>query len=793
MSKTTMITMKEHYQIDRLKHLISCLDETNGFEKDTKNQLIDLKTHIKKGGITVKYDYTIKIEGKGYGRLYPRHKTKHWESVPCYLNIRSDLRDFLLAGSNYFMVDISNCHPCVVEGLLDHYGIKCPELKEYNQNRKTILKDCGADKSLIGKVLNDSNYTPRKLNEKYSKFFESINKSVFTHLYPQLCKSEFFCGLYEYELTNPKKVESFNVQNTFMSLVYQTIESTFIKFAIDYFSVPAMGMSVDAMLFDGLLISDLTYEDINDHNVKICQRFNEFFPFKMKLALSVKEFELSEQFSKIFNREQFVVKEESEETEYTDRDVAEYILNKLKESDYIFKYDGVIWLYDEMTHSWKSDLTKEIFRRYVSDCGLNVGGGLSAKENTKGWCHYYTQFETLCSFLINDQEKGLLLNSVKDIIPYLNGYYDCKDSTFYPHSESNDAHLNYFTVCCNRNFNPNVDEETFKRVRQIFSDMFNDDMAAMDEEFSFYARALSGHVEDKVWLSVCGLRNSGKGVKNDALLITFPGLVSTFLPDELIFKENKHDAERRMGFCLNFINYRLLLGSEISDSSVLDGTVLKIVASGGDKISGRKSYGHTVSGTIKALFSISCQTMPSCKPADAMQNMLNYNMPCKFYKESELKELEEMGGSNIVVARLANQNIKNEIKNEDFIDAFTKLVLGYYKPYKPEYTILSTATTTMMEDDEILFDEVKYFDEPFKSNFIFESGAQVSSVDFKNFFFNPDFPTETNSVNVGKYFKKAYNIEPNGRYRNVRYYKGIKKVAPKNEKIEDNDHWIGED
>jgi hypothetical protein len=772
-----MITMKEYYQIDRLKHLIGCLDKTNGFENDTKNQLIDLKTHIKKGGITVKYDYTIKIEGKGFGRLYPRHKTKNWESVPCYLNIRSDLRDFLLGGSNYFMVDISNCHPCIVEGLLDHYGIICPELREYNSNRKKILKDCGADKGLIGKVLNDCNYKARKLDEKYSKFFESINKCVFTELYPLLCKSEFFSGLYQYELTNPKKVESFNVQNTFMSLVYQSIESTFIKFAIDHFSVPALGMSVDAMLFDGLLICDLTYEDINDHNAKICEKFNEFFPFKMKLALSVKEFEISEQFSKIFNREPFVLEKEKEEMEYTDRDVAEYILNKMKDSDYIFKYDGVLWLYDEMTHSWKSDSTKDIFRRYLSECSLNVHGGVYAKDNTKSWNHYFTQFETLCSLLTNDQEKGMLLNNVKDIIPYLNGYYDCRDSTFYPHSESNDAHLNYFTVCCNRNFSTNVDEETFSRVKHIFTEMFNDDLASMDEEFSFYARALSGHVEDKVWLSECGIRNSGKGLKIDSLLAAFPGLVSTFAPNELVFKVN-NDAERRMGFATRFIKYRLMLGSEISDSEILDGTLLKIISSGGDVVSGRVAYGHTESGTIKALFSLSCNALPKSDPPDALQNMLHYSMPCQFMDQNELDTLNAMGGNKLVIAKLKDPNVKDYMKENKTIDAVTKFVLSFYKTKKPIYPTLKTCANDILEDEGSVFDCKRYLDDVFVANFVYEPGARISRTVFREVFKNKNFKAETSGSKVGFYFENVYQPKLSCvKIRGQRYYSDIRKIV----------------
>ena len=117
----------------------------------------------------------------------------------------------------------------------------------------------------------------------------------------------------------------------------------------------------------------------------------------------------------------------------------------------------------------------------------------------------------------------------------------------------------------------------------------------MEFNLNSLARTLAGHIEDKTWLLFVGERNSGKGVIQDGLISVFGDYIGTFNSENLISKPSIGEATKQNAWLCDLEFRRLVFGSELSirldnrgnHVNKLNGTLLKIIMSGGDKLTAR--------------------------------------------------------------------------------------------------------------------------------------------------------------------------------------------------------------
>lgn len=386
-----------------------------------------------------------------------------------------------------------------------------------------------------------------------------------------------------------------------------------------------------------------------------------------------------------------LVKEEEEVSSLTDKDVGELLFNQYKHK--IINNNGVLYAYYK--HHWNEDI-KMVFKQWIQMSDININGPKSKPSLvgslTSKFENYITQLNCFC---IERIDSVNLLNQTKDIIKFKDGYYNFKTQKF---NEYNDEEVIYITFKINRNFPKNIDLHFTNEIKRVIYDMFNNVEAEVDEYFSFNARALSNHIEDKVGRIVVGERNSGKGVITYLNALAFDGVIGTVDNKELAFKKGSFEsAERRNGFLKNFCDNLLCITEEVDTSNKIDGTLWKTITSGGDKINYRTAYGHLAERVpLKALYSINCNKTPSFSLNDAAESMILYNMPCKYVDEIPIDDCDRG-----FVMKLGDHTIKSRLSTEKYIDAYTLFVLSFYKNTRPKYQIM----TEMAKDNNEVEDE----------------------------------------------------------------------------------------
>lgn len=107
-------------------------------------------------------------------------------------------------------------------------------------------------------------------------------------------------------------------------------------------------------------------------------------------------------------------------------------------------------------------------------------------------------------------------------------------------------------------------------------------------------------------------------------------------------------VDRANSFKGLFVENRLVFVSEMKPDIVLDGEIIKQLASGGDFVSDyRGAYKLAKSGNVQASLCIMAQSVPACDPADADQNSLTFEMPCTFVDRKEFEDESVSFGSFI--------------------------------------------------------------------------------------------------------------------------------------------------
>jgi len=105
------------------------------------------------------------------------------------------------------------------------------------------------------------------------------------------------------------------------------------------------------------------------------------------------------------------------------------------------------------------------------------------------------------------------------------------------------------------------------------------------------SRALAGKYEDKKWFINKGSRNSGKGVITKVLQNAFKIFVGTFNSGSLTRKQNQNaDDAKNLSWVVKKKDCRLLISNEVQEDVILNGKMLKQLASGGDTMLGRCNY-----------------------------------------------------------------------------------------------------------------------------------------------------------------------------------------------------------
>lgn len=573
-------------------------------------------------------------------------------------------------------LDCVLCYPRILANICRQNNITCPNLEYFINHRTEMVVNLPTIKTDVMSYINNSN---ARTSNPFLSNFKAECKAIHTQLF----------GIPKYAKHLEASKGSDNEIGSAMFRVLEDVELDIIL-KLKAYLISEKNIEPAVMCHDGMLLYGDFYEDkqlLDDVETYIESHFK---------GLGMK-FAYKKHCDKIQRPESFDPDAEVEDEDMNDNDVAEALFKQHGHKIIINK--GVPHAYYK--HTWEQDV-KMVFKQWVSVCNYDILKGSGGKKRklvksqTQRWNYY---IEQLSCMAIDRLENVNVLDKEKDTLAFSNGVYSFKTKAFEPYDESKTY---YFTQKINRKYPTEINDEAKKRVHAVLLDIFNGSEDLMDEVFSFQARGLSGHVEDKVGLCMVGLRNSAKGFIMFLMSEAFVGVMGSIDSDELVHKKNSSESvERRNGFLGNLCENKICISEEVRVNTDLDGKMWKTIASGGDKVTYRSAFGLKCDGFVRALYTITCNKVPTFDVADAKENLLICNMPCKFVEE--LPTVPE-GGQKInrgFSMKKADPSIKDKFATEEYIDAFTMFVLGFYKDEKPKYLI----TSEMGKDNSEVVDD----------------------------------------------------------------------------------------
>jgi len=291
--------------------------------------------------------------------------------------------------------------------------------------------------------------------------------------------------------------------------------------------------------------------------------------------------------------------------------------------------------------------------------------------------------------IINNNFYKDMINNNKFYLPFRDGIYSFKDKKLMTY---NDLPNIKFTFKINRNFPKFIQEDYDELIKRVINPIY-----PIKEEAEYNAhikaRALAGCYKDKKWYGYSGSRNSGKGTETDLLKDGFGNYVMTFNAKCLILnKLSNPDCAKALNWVVDKKDARIIISNEIDsdNNTILNGAFIKTLASGGDEMEGRRLYENSVSFIPQFTMFLCYNDFKKVEPHDAMENLEQFQYKSKFVKQEELIE-----GSSFL--KLADENIKDFIKEPRIIDAYTLYILNAFKD--PRMKTLESVKITSENDD----------------------------------------------------------------------------------------------
>ena len=243
------------------------------------------------------------------------------------------------------------------------------------------------------------------------------------------------------------------------------------------------------------------------------------------------------------------------------------------------------------------------------------------------------------------------------------------------------------------------------------------------------ARGLGGFIEDKKFYVMKGLRNSGKGVLQEQCMASFGDLCCTY--DVPMSKSNnKGDAsDRRWVLAVNAHIKRIGFTNETANIAgkvdlTIDGNELKkVICSGGDIFKARNHYKGEIDVRNNVTTFMFMNDVPKSNPADALENMILFDMPFKFVEKS-MKDDD-------IMYRESDSKIKEKIKtNTKWADIFLYLITKAFKTTQIEFSDMNEnnqAETAFVTKEANSSNPIKLFNDAFEK----DPNGWVSTDDIK--------------------------------------------------------------
>lgn len=268
---------------------------------------------------------------------------------------------------------------------------------------------------------------------------------------------------------------------------------------------------------------------------------------------------------------------------------------------------------------------------------------------------------------------------------FTNGYFDWKTGKFVP-IEADRTAVSFYTT------GYEFDRELFASfsndhpiVKRIFEQILIC-VGTTEEERNYalrlFALYMAGRIDLKAWTVLLGVRNSGKGVLIELFRKAFGSGYVTVVSPPSIRESAASDsgAANREILTMKLHLARIAFSNEGSNQTThnqnlrIDGNLMKVRASGGDRVICRNHYEGEVGVRVSAKHVICCNDFEIAGSADAAETVYPIKMPLKFAQKGQYSE-------SFSTLKESDDSIKNWIKSNSEVGlAFFWILTKYWTP-----------------------------------------------------------------------------------------------------------------
>lgn len=702
--------VKEHeeHHTDEEDHYLPL--KTRIFNYLTKAKVINAGSDLAE----IKVNYKFAKEESEHGRQYPVGGMGLSSFMKCIRHT--------IAHDLYHDIDMKNCHPNILVQYCKSHQIPCEQLERSVLNNEQYLADLmnehhitrdGA-KSLKLAVINGGQrsssvswFTP------YVTELEQIRQHILQD--PENHK------WVQFATQHPRKGKSQNIGGRVISHLLCDIENQLLMSSINYLKSIKVSVKNVPLCFDGFMINSSSF-DPNPQNLQLLSEFVSketgyrmtFVCKPMTIIIPLESLPLNP------NGIEDISTGLDVKIVETDNEAVGYLMDAMEGK--IFHVQDSYWVKNRDTRVWSSssiDVENEIMNTCTDlKLVIQTSRGLTPySSNVSG----IKKMLTLCYAKVprDDNFLDTLRKKSSGKLFFLDKVYDFNLKQY---RDETDEDMTPIRI--QRNAPTKIDPQFKTIVTETLNSIFARDSIPNElcnEAKSFLqhlARAFAGHLEDKDWLVGLGLRDCGKGILTGMCQQSFGPYVSIVDSSNFLIKPGENDSAKAKMWLISIMWSRLVVSNEIdlsagSEKAVINGILIKSLASGGDEQSARTLYQNATKFVFTGRILILANDMPTITPSDACSTMSLFEFPNKFI-QPDLYEKRVNEHQISPYEKKANPDLKTTIIcDPNFANAFLSLVLEHYGNHK----VINSPSITLASDefridhgDETLF---------FKTNFIF--------------------------------------------------------------------------
>jgi phage/plasmid-associated DNA primase len=638
-----------------------------------------------------------------------------------------------LIHKSYYDFDLANAQPEIVRNLCVSNKIPCDIIEKYCNERESIIAEImtasndtasrDAVKGLMIRLSFFGTFEGWLKENSIPEFPEPLIVKNYKKQITAIAKSliQLNSEMYETIKKNKKEKGEDNVIGAFFSTYLQEyelriVESVLVSLCEKTAVCSLKGLPSNTFIatyeFDGIKLWKENVDAFGgadallDHMNALLKTAGWDLRFEMKpiskiYAIDFKpapppvdkkaEKEEEKERQKALARERFnetrekIVKENARKIADTDEDACEIIYSRIK--DRLIVANGV--LYYKKEHRWIND-AKEIksnLSYYVIKSGIKrVNDYNQVVPYTQNMKNADAVTRVLLAKVavsnINDAWEQEMYKSSLGKILFRNGYYDFKKSRFFPFADPDYDHSLIFIkyidyiylipeTITTRGKTMSFKDYKADVKRRLFIEPFNEDMA------NYYilnlAKGLAGDVMKRFFILI-GEGDSGKSSITTALANSCGSYFGTFNGNNLCVKKfQSNDEAQALRWIMGLRGCRMIVSNEISSEEMINGEMLKKLASGGrDKIVARGHGGYETEFHISFLPVVFANDIGKIKPMDsAVRSRMRILTYQKTYTDNPSNNLELK----------ADRGLDSEIATNEFCLAFMSLLIDAYKTY----------------------------------------------------------------------------------------------------------------